>query len=136
MTTPETAASRWIFSKIASVVAPLRPASWQLLARRERAAAGRGAYATCALPGGLRVPRRFFSVLERRHARAFSWAVLPFCYPIGWNRCLGPGIEIAASARFELDDIRAAFTRRCEKVTLNQFACAPLSEPQFDLAND
>jgi hypothetical protein len=57
MTTPETAASRWIFSKIASVMAPLRPASWQVLARRERAAAGRGAYAICALPGGLRVPR-------------------------------------------------------------------------------
>ena len=29
--------------KIASVMAPLRPSSWQVLARRERAAAGRGA---------------------------------------------------------------------------------------------
>jgi hypothetical protein len=30
----------------------------------------------------------------------------------------------------------SASPRRCEKVTLKQFAFAPLSEPQFDLANN
>ena len=90
----------------------------------------------------------FFSVLEPRHARAFSTAASV------------PGIEIAASARFELDDIRAAILRavdhdsvsaaavialyllpsasprRCEKVTLKQLLRSDRSEPQIDLAND
>ena len=44
MTTLETAASRCIFClKSLWSWRPLRPASWQVLARRERAAAGRGA---------------------------------------------------------------------------------------------
>jgi hypothetical protein len=100
----------------------------------------------CALPGGLRVPRV---------SSPFSSPGTPGLFPP-----LPRSIEIAASARFELDDIRAAILRavdhdsvsaaavialyllpsasprRCEKVTLNQFACAPLSEPQFDLANN
>src|SRR5438067_1232690 len=44
MTTPGTAASRCNFLlKSLRSWRPLRPASWQVLARRERAAAGRGA---------------------------------------------------------------------------------------------
>jgi hypothetical protein len=41
MTTPKRRQATGFFSKIASVMAPLRPALWQVMARRERAAAGR-----------------------------------------------------------------------------------------------
>ena len=94
-------------------MAPLRPASWQVLARRERVAADRGAYAMCALPGGLRVPRVFFSILEPRHARAFSIAAS------------APGIEIAASAHFELDDINAAILRAVDHDSVSAAALSP-----------
>ena len=128
-------------------MAPLRLASWQVLARRERAAADRGAYAMCALPGGLRVPRVFLR--SRAPARpGFSIAAS------------APGIEIAASPRFELDDIRAAILRAVDHDSVSAAALSPctyfprlhpavarkshsnnlqaseLSEPQFDLAND
>ena len=54
MTTPGTAASRFNFLlKSLRSWRPLRPAWWQVLACRERAAAGRGAYAIRALPGSI-----------------------------------------------------------------------------------